>query len=137
MGLEITIGWLTLYMFGSLVFLLLMGLPLAFVTGGLGVVYLTLINESKVSDRLMSVKSAVAEKAEIHEVRMSAGRAKMQEVKDGLEILANERIQFRSGGYHIMLMRLKRNLEVGDKFEVVLEFEKSGVMTVESEVRQL
>ena len=40
MGIEIGIGWLTLIMFGSLVVLLMAGLPLAFVTGGLGVIFL-------------------------------------------------------------------------------------------------
>ena len=45
MGLEITIGWLTVFMFGSLIILLLMGLPLAFVTGGLGVVFLYLFGD--------------------------------------------------------------------------------------------
>ena len=47
MGLEITIGWLTLYMFGSLVVLLLMGLPLSFVTGGLGVVFLYVFGDAQ------------------------------------------------------------------------------------------
>ena len=40
MGVEIGIGWLTLLMFGSLMILLMSGLPLAFVTGGLGVIFL-------------------------------------------------------------------------------------------------
>jgi len=39
MGLEISIGWLTLLMFGSLLVLLMAGLPLAFVTGGLACVW--------------------------------------------------------------------------------------------------
>ena len=34
MGIEIGIEWLTLIMFGSLLALLMAGLPLAFVTGG-------------------------------------------------------------------------------------------------------
>ena len=45
MGLEIGIGWLTLLMFGSLMMLLMAGLPLAFVTGGLGVVFLFLFGD--------------------------------------------------------------------------------------------
>ncbi|HKI98191.1 MAG TPA: TRAP transporter large permease subunit [bacterium] len=45
MGLDIGIGWLTLLMSGSLAVLLLMGLPLAFVTGGLGVLFLYLFND--------------------------------------------------------------------------------------------
>ncbi|MFQ5973508.1 MAG: TRAP transporter large permease subunit [Alphaproteobacteria bacterium] len=40
MGIEIGIGWLTVLMFGSLAALLLAGLPLAFVTGGLGAIFL-------------------------------------------------------------------------------------------------
>jgi len=40
MGLEIDIGLLTLLMFGSLAILLMAGLPLAFVTGGLGCIFL-------------------------------------------------------------------------------------------------
>jgi tripartite ATP-independent transporter DctM subunit len=45
MGLEIGIGWLTALMFGSLIFFLMAGLPLAFVTGGLGVVFLYLFGD--------------------------------------------------------------------------------------------
>lgn len=42
MGLEIDILWLTVLMFGSLAILLMAGLPLAFVTGGLGCIFLFL-----------------------------------------------------------------------------------------------
>ena len=45
MGWEIEIGWLTFAMFGSLVMLLMAGLPLAFVTGGLGVIFLFLFGD--------------------------------------------------------------------------------------------
>ncbi|MCP4398463.1 MAG: TRAP transporter large permease subunit [bacterium] len=45
MGLEISIGWLTVYMFGSLIVLILLNLPLSFVTGGLGVVFLFLFGD--------------------------------------------------------------------------------------------
>ncbi len=46
MGLEIAIGWLTLIMFGSLLVLLMAGLPLAFVTGGLACVFLFLLGDA-------------------------------------------------------------------------------------------
>ena len=45
MGLEIDIGWLTLIMFGSLLLLLMAGLPLAFVTGGLACVFLFVLGD--------------------------------------------------------------------------------------------
>ncbi len=40
MGLDISIEWLTVLMFGSLILLLMAGLPLAFVTGGLACIFL-------------------------------------------------------------------------------------------------
>ncbi len=46
MGLEVPIGWLTLLMFGSLLVLLMAGLPLAFVTGGLACVFLFILGDS-------------------------------------------------------------------------------------------
>ena len=44
MGVELSIGWLTVLLIGSLAFLLMTGLPLAFVTGGLGVLFFAIFN---------------------------------------------------------------------------------------------
>lgn len=46
MGIEIGIEWLTLIMFGSLLALLMAGLPLAFVTGGLACVFLFVLGDA-------------------------------------------------------------------------------------------
>ncbi|TDI63238.1 MAG: TRAP transporter large permease subunit [Alphaproteobacteria bacterium] len=54
MGLEIEIGWLTLLMFGSLVILLMAGLPLAFVTGGLACIFLFLFGDARMLNILPS-----------------------------------------------------------------------------------
>ena len=54
MGLEIGIGWLTILLFGSLAILLMTGLPLAFVTGGLGVLFLFLFGDAAILNMLPS-----------------------------------------------------------------------------------
>ena len=46
MGWEIDIGWLTALMFGSLLVVLLAGLPMAFVTGGLACIFLFLFGDA-------------------------------------------------------------------------------------------
>ncbi|WP_340109245.1 TRAP transporter large permease subunit [Pikeienuella sp. HZG-20] len=46
MGIEIPIGILTLLMFGSLLVLLMAGMPLAFVTGGLACVFLFILGDA-------------------------------------------------------------------------------------------
>ncbi len=47
MGIEIDIAWLTVIMFGSLLALLMAGLPLAFVTGGLACVFLFILGDAR------------------------------------------------------------------------------------------
>jgi tripartite ATP-independent transporter DctM subunit len=54
MGLEIGIGWLTVFMFGSLAILLMAGLPLAFVTGGLACVFLFIFGDAQMLNILPS-----------------------------------------------------------------------------------
>jgi copper(I)-binding protein len=60
----------------------------------------------------------------------------MVHLPDGLEIPAREEVILKPGSYHVMLIGLTGELNVGDRFPVVLTFEKSGTMTVEAEVRQ-
>ncbi len=54
MGLDIGIGWLTVFMFGSLAILLMAGLPLAFVTGGLACVFLFIFGDARMLNILPS-----------------------------------------------------------------------------------
>jgi len=54
MGLEISIEWLTILMFGSLLILLMAGLPLAFVTGGLACVFLFVFGDAQMLNILPS-----------------------------------------------------------------------------------
>ena len=54
MGWEISIGWLTVLLFGTLVILLMAGLPLAFVTGGVGVLFLYLFGDAAMLNILPS-----------------------------------------------------------------------------------
>jgi tripartite ATP-independent transporter DctM subunit len=54
MGLEIDIFWLTILMFGSLLVLLMAGLPLAFVTGGLACVFLFIFGDAAMLNILPS-----------------------------------------------------------------------------------
>jgi len=73
---------------------------------------------------------------EIHETVMEGEVMKMQMLPDGLEVPARGEVLLKPGGYHIMLIGIKRDLEVGDTFSLDLQFEKSGTITVEPKVRE-
>ncbi|RMF35237.1 MAG: copper chaperone PCu(A)C [Chloroflexi bacterium] len=103
---------------------------------GTGAVYMTLVNEGREADRLIGAQTDVADVVEIHETKMEGDVMKMQPVAGGLEVPARGQVVLKPGGYHVMLIGLHRDLEVGDRFSLTLKFEKSGTMTVEVEVRQ-
>jgi len=101
-----------------------------------GAVYLVLINKGGTSDRLVGISTDVAESAEIHQTRIKDDVMRMVPVMGGLEIPAKGQVALNPGGYHIMLIGLKRDLKPGDRFTIVLRFEKSGDIAVEVEVKQ-
>lgn len=101
-----------------------------------GVVYLTLKNDGGAADRLLRAQTEVCAITEIHRTTMKGDRMSMQHVTGGIEIPAHGSVQLKPKDYHIMLLGLKRSLAVDDSFAVQLEFEKSGVKTVFSKVRE-
>jgi copper(I)-binding protein len=55
--------------------------------------------------------------------------------QESLDIPAGESVRLEPTGLHIMLINLTRDLSEGDTFEVQLEFEEHGSMTVTSTVQ--
>jgi protein SCO1/2 len=104
--------------------------------GSTGAVFMTVTNSGDVPDRLTNAYSEVAEAVEIHETVMVGDRMKMQQVTGGIEIPVRGQIEFKPRSHHVMLIGITRDLQSGEHFPLVLEFEKSGNLTVESEVRQ-
>ena len=102
-----------------------------------GVVYCRIQNNSKQSDRLLSVTSGVADVVEIHESKMTDGKMTMRMLKDGLEIPVKTSVELKPGSFHIMLISLNQNLTPGDRFQVIFEFEQAGIIAVQSEVAEL
>lgn len=101
-----------------------------------GVVYLKIINDGGAPDRLMNITSTVCDVVELHETKMNDDRMMMQKVDGGLDIPAGETVEFKPGGYHVMLIGLQRSLVPGDRFALQLVFERTGTIKVDSEVRQ-
>lgn len=89
---------------------------------------------------LMRAESAVANKVEIHEMKMDGNIMRMKAVPQ-LEVPAGKTVNLGPGGYHVMLTGLKKPLAKGDKVTLKLSFEgrdkKSQVVEVQAEVRDL
>ena len=102
---------------------------------GTGAVFLTLTNQGREDDRLVGAETDVADTVEIHQTVMEGDVMRMQPV-EYVEIAAGAQVELKPGDYHIMLVGLRRDLAVGDRFTVTLLFEKGDPQTVEAEVRQ-
>lgn len=75
---------------------------------------------------LVGAASPVAKIVEIHEMKMDAGVMRMTAV-DRLPLPARKAVEFKPGGYHVMLMDLTRTLKQGDHVPLTLTVEdKAG-----------
>jgi periplasmic copper chaperone A len=93
-------------------------------------VYMPFLNVGKQPDRLLAVSTPIATSAMLHASSTDNGINRMT----GLEnlLLPPQRpIALRSGGTHIMLMGLRRPLQVGERFPLILQFQQAGTITIE------
>jgi hypothetical protein len=95
---------------------------------------------SKGGAALVGISTPLAEDAEVHEMRLEDGVMKMRSAPR-LELPAGETISLKPGGYHIMLMGLKRQLKVGERVPLTLRVQGKGKkvesVVVNAEVRAL
>jgi len=122
--------------------------------GDLAVVYATLAAAAGPGDRLVGIESPIATSAELHEtaaVHPATARAKaagggdsmpgmpmqgmsMERVAS-LAIPGGGRALLAPGGYHVMLIGLRRGLRAGDAFPVTFVFACAGRIATRSTVR--
>ena len=83
--------------------------------------------------RVVGVASSVAHVVEIHEMKMEGSVMRMRAVPV-LDLPAGKAIELKPGGYHVMLMDLKRILQPGEKFTVELRIERKDKSLVSQPV---
>lgn len=85
-------------------------------------------------DRLTGASSEVAAHVELHETSMAGDMAHMQHLHTGLHLPSGETVALVPGGYHIMLMDLTRDLEIGQTVTLTLHFGSGAETTVPAAV---
>jgi len=100
--------------------------PAAKVAGG----YVTLTNTGSQSDRLISVTSPIASRAEIHRSVVENGVASMRPL-EGVTVEPGDTVDFEAERLHFMFIEPDRQLRDGDRFPATLVFENAGSIDVE------
>lgn len=119
-----------------------------------GAAYMTLTADADDALIGVSVPADIAATAEIHEMvlaesaddsmgmgdesmdgdSMDMGAMVMQQIMS-LDLPAGETVELKPGGYHVMLIDLAAPLEIGQTFDITLDFETAPDQVVTVEVR--
>lgn len=91
-----------------------------------GAAYGFLVNLTETDDTLVSASTDAADVVELHEVIMEGDVMQMRPVEGGFPVMAHHFTTLQPGGYHIMLLNLTRQLEVGGTLEITLTFANEG-----------
>ena len=95
---------------------------------------------STVEAKLVSAKTPIGERAEIHKTENHGGMMHMGEV-ESVPLPARQEVKLAPGGYHVMILGLKKPVTAEQKVPITLTIEEKGgarkTVEVQASVRPL
>jgi copper(I)-binding protein len=90
--------------------------------GRMSAAYFTLENGYDTADTLVAARSNVAENTQIHLSYKNADGLMAMEEQEFVPVPAQNSVEFKQGGLHIMLIQPEKDLQPGDSVRVTLAF---------------
>jgi copper(I)-binding protein len=97
--------------------------------------FFVVTNRSEVADRLVSARSPLAERIEIHAIRVVGADIRMRPLADGLRIPASTALTLKPRGYHLLMLGVTAPLAKGATVPVTLVFDRAGSIDIALVVR--
>jgi len=97
--------------------------------------YFTIENSCEEADTLYKVESNVSKRVEIHETYQSGEMMGMRKV-EMIVIEANSSFELKPGSHHIMVMKLKQDINIGDETNFTLYFRNADQILITAEARK-
>jgi copper(I)-binding protein len=101
-----------------------------------GVAFMVLKNHGDQDVFLTGVKSEIANKIELHTTLHEGEKNRMREVSK-IKVPKGASAALESGHFHVMLIGLKRDLKVGEKVGLKLEFSNGETLSIEAPVKKV
>ena len=95
--------------------------------------YMVLTNASEAADALVAVETEIADTAEVHSVTMDDGVMRMRPV-DSVAVPAAGEAVLEPGGFHIMLIGIRRPLAEGDSVPLRVRLRSGAVIDLTAPV---
>ena len=97
---------------------------------GTSAAYMLLHNHGTEDDALIGASSDVAASVEIHLSKMNADGTMEMIPQESIALPADGEVELKPGSYHVMLIGLVKDLNVGDEITVTLDFEHAEDVTL-------
>ena len=97
--------------------------------------YFTIENSGEEADTLYKVESDISKRVEIHETYQSGEMMGMREV-EVIIIDPNSSFELKPGSHHIMVMKLIRDIPIGDEAKFTLYFKRTGEINITAKARK-
>ena len=110
--------------------------PLAPKTAMAHAAYMSVTNDGVETQTLISVTAPAYAMAHLHETIEKDGVARMSALPR-LELTPGETVTLQPGGMHVMLMKPKMTVGLGDTVELELVFDSGDTVSVSAEVVRL
>jgi periplasmic copper chaperone A len=98
--------------------------------------YMTIANNSQKEAVLVSASSDIAGAVEIHQMSDMNGMMNMAMVAN-IHIPAQGKVTLKPGGYHVMLIDLKKPVNKDDIVPIILHFQDGTVIVVNAKVNSI
>lgn len=98
--------------------------------------FMVINNDSDTTINLIAASSEIAARVELHSHIMEDGLMKMRQVEK-IEVLAGKQATLQPGGYHVMFMGLKQDLEVGKLVKLTLHFDNDTTLDLELPIKKI
>jgi periplasmic copper chaperone A len=98
--------------------------------------FLSIANNGADDDRLVAASSPLAERIEMHGIKVVGADIDMRPLVNGVPVPAGHTITLKPRGYHLLLLGVKTPLAKGTTLPVTLIFEKAGAVAVEFAVEE-
>lgn len=99
-----------------------------------GAAYFGVENRGTSADRIVSVHTPIAKRAELHAHETSGTMMSMRHVQV-VDVPAGASVPFEPEGLHVMLLELTEPLRRGTRYPLTVVFENAGAVEVTVEVR--
>lgn len=98
--------------------------------------YFSIYNGTQKADTLIGIESQGAENAEVHESYTTDEGLSGMRPAEVLAIPSGDSLILEPGGYHVMLMNVKRDFAAGDTLELILKFSGISPINVSAPVKE-